>query len=286
MNIRILTIATLISTLFGCSSLPESNVALDRAQSQLNAAENNPQVTSFAAKELSEAQTTFQQAKTSWKNKEDPTKTNHLAYMATQRVKIAENMASSMKSQSTIANAGAERDQLLLRARTSEANQAEERSRASAAALAAAEREATENALQHEKRVNELELELKSLNAKQTERGMVITLGDVLFKTGKSEISGNVGPMISKLADFLKRYPQQQASIEGHTDSTGTKEGNHALSQRRANAVQAALLNQGVSRNQLRTQAFGQSKPIADNSTSDGRRLNRRVEVVFDQTAE
>jgi outer membrane protein OmpA-like peptidoglycan-associated protein len=232
-------------------------------------------------------------AQASWEKKEDPAKVNHLAYMASQRVTIAQDTASSVASQAITANAKAERDKLLLAVRTSEANQAEaratqseQRNRLAAEALAAAQIQATESTRQHEIRVGELEAELKSLNAKQTERGIVISLGDVLFNTGKAEISMNAAPTMSKLANFLNRYPQQRALIEGHTDNTGSEAGNYALSQRRADAVQIALLNLGVKRNQLSTQAFGQNNPVADNSTAVGRQLNRRVDIVFEQVAD
>ena len=321
MNIRILTIATLITTLGACSSIPQPNLALDQAQSQLNAAESNSQVTSLAATELTQAQKAMKLAKTSWEKQEDPAKTNHLAYMASQRVKIAQDTASNLGSQAITANASAERDKILLKARindanqaeernrisanalaqakieasensrqlkarTDEANQAEERNRISAKALAATKIEASENDRQHKARVSELESELESLNARQSERGIVITLGDVLFKTGKSETStNNIEVTISTLADFLIRHPQQQVSIEGHTDSTGNEAGNYILSQQRADVVKIALINKGVNRNQLSTLAFGESRPIADNDTVVGRQLNRRVDIVFEQTA-
>jgi outer membrane protein OmpA-like peptidoglycan-associated protein len=292
-NFSIITIAVLVTALSSCSSTPKHNAALDQAQSQLKIAESNPEVTSLAADELTEAQNAVRMAQVAWDKKQESSKVNHLAYVGSQRVTIAQDTAASAASQAITANASAERDKLLLSVRTNEANQAEkraiqseERNRISADALAAAKMQATESTRQHEARVLALESELESLNAKQTERGIVVTLGDVLFSTGNAEISVNAAPTISKLAKFLNHYTEQHASIEGHTDSTGSEAGNYVLSQRRANAVQTALISLDVNRNQLTTQAYGQSVPIADNTTAVGRQLNRRVDIVFEQTSD
>ncbi len=291
MYTRIFTITALVAALAACSSEPTHNAALDLAQSQLKAAESNSQVTTLAAKELTEAQKAMRNAELAWQNKKEPATVNHLSYLASQRVVIAEDTASSLSSRAITANAKAERDNLLLQVRTDEANQAKaraiqanQRNLIATEALLAAQAKASESNSQHNQRVRELETELKDLNAKQTERGLVISLGDVLFRTGKSDISASATPTMQKLARFLNRYPEQSVSIEGHTDNTGSRAGNYSLSQRRADAVQTALINQGVKRNQIRTQAYGQENPVASNSTVDGRQQNRRVDIVFDRT--
>jgi outer membrane protein OmpA-like peptidoglycan-associated protein len=130
-------------------------------------------------------------------------------------------------------------------------------------------------------RISSLQSELDELNAKETPRGMVVTLGDVLFRTGQSQLQPASANDIAKLADFFKRNPERTASIEGHTDSVGSAQANQLLSERRANAVLTALVRQGVPSDRLRTQAFGEDNPTASNDNETGRQMNRRVEIVF-----
>ena len=134
--------------------------------------------------------------------------------------------------------------------------------------------------------LNELELQLKDLNAKKTDRGMVVTVDDVLFDSGQARLLAEGSRSMVKLADFFKRNPERTASIEGFTDSVGSATANLDLSQRRANAVMAALIELGVPANRMSAEAFGEEMPTASNVTPIGRKLNRRVEIVFNTRAE
>jgi outer membrane protein OmpA-like peptidoglycan-associated protein len=86
---------------------------------------------------------------------------------------------------------------------------------------------------------------------------------------------------MAKLAEFLKRYPEARASIEGHTDSVGSASSNYNLAQRRADSVRSALVGLGVPTASMSTRAFGPDVPAATNDTPSGRQMNRRVEIVF-----
>jgi len=131
-----------------------------------------------------------------------------------------------------------------------------------------------------ESRSRQLEAQLKEMEAKKTERGMVITLGDVLFDTNRAQLkSGGMGN-VQKLADFFKQYPQRKVMIEGFTDSTGSNSSNQDLSDRRAQSVRTALLDMGVGADRIRWRGYGESYPVASNDTASGRQLNRRVEIV------
>lgn len=130
-------------------------------------------------------------------------------------------------------------------------------------------------------RTSQLEAQLKELNAKKTERGLVITLGDVLFDTNKALLKSSGTRSLQKLAAFLKQYPQRKAQIEGYTDSTGSAEYNQGLSSRRANVVRTSLTEMGIDTARLTTRGFGKDSPVASNSTADGRRMNRRVEIIL-----
>ncbi len=127
----------------------------------------------------------------------------------------------------------------------------------------------------------ELKTQLDDLNAKQTERGLVITLGDVLFDTNKAELKSGATQTLQKLAGFLKKYPERQLQVEGYTDSTGSPDHNQALSDRRANAVRSVLTSMGISADRITTRGYGPESPVASNDTASGRQMNRRVEIIL-----
>ena len=131
------------------------------------------------------------------------------------------------------------------------------------------------------KMANKLERELAELNAKQTDRGIILTLGDVLFEFDKAELMSGGVRAVNKLAAFLQEYENRNLLIEGHTDSIGTPEYNLDLSRRRAEAVRSALMGKGVARDRIITKGYGKRYPVASNETEAGRQQNRRVEVII-----
>ncbi len=100
------------------------------------------------------------------------------------------------------------------------------------------------------------------------------------FETGKSDIKSESQKIIDQVAEMLVQNPILKISIEGHTDNVGTPASNQTLSLNRAKAVVAALVAKGIEKTRLSAKGLGQTKPIADNITSDGKALNRRVEIV------
>jgi outer membrane protein OmpA-like peptidoglycan-associated protein len=127
----------------------------------------------------------------------------------------------------------------------------------------------------------ELQRQLEILQARPTDRGLVLTLGDTLFATGRAEIKSGATANLDKLSTFLTEYPDRTAAIEGYTDSIGSEEMNQSLSERRANAVKNYLVGRGVSTARLTTSGRGEGSPVADNESAAGRQQNRRVEVVI-----
>jgi outer membrane protein OmpA-like peptidoglycan-associated protein len=119
------------------------------------------------------------------------------------------------------------------------------------------------------------------MKATQTNRGIVLTLGDVLFDTGRAELNPGAATKMDQLTEFLKEHPDRRVEIDGFTDSVGSDAYNEELSERRANAVKAALVSRGVDPTRINTQGYGKAYPVASNSESGGRQLNRRVEVVI-----
>lgn len=103
----------------------------------------------------------------------------------------------------------------------------------------------------------------------------------ILFDVGKSELKSAAMGNIQNLANSLKENPETNVTIIGHTDNTGSDALNYRLSERRAEAVKAFTMNQGIMANRLSTKGKGEAEPIADNATEDGRAKNRRVEIVI-----
>ena len=104
---------------------------------------------------------------------------------------------------------------------------------------------------------------------------------DVLFDVNSAALKPGAYTEINRVAQVLVQYPQTNIQIAGHTDSSGAEAYNQQLSERRAMTVQNALANQGVAANRMRALGFGESQPVADNSTESGRQLNRRVVVTI-----
>lgn len=297
-NQRLIPITLIAAAvLAGCSSLPANNSLLDQARSDYNTAQASPQVASLAAGELKQASESLDKANSAAAKGEKTATVDHLAYVSKQQTAIAQETAKQKAAELAVANANVERDQVRLDARTREADMATrsaeisqrdaekaqrqaatERQVAGAAQMdAQAARQQTQDA---ESRTRDLEAQLKDLQAKKTDRGMVITLGDVLFDTNHAELKSGGIRNLQKLGDFLKQYPQRMVMIEGFTDSTGSDSYNVSLSDQRAHSVRTALLDMGITAERITSRGYGEAYPVADNKTSAGRQLNRRVEVI------
>jgi outer membrane protein OmpA-like peptidoglycan-associated protein len=203
---------------------------------------------------------------------------------AKQQALIAQGTADQQAVELAAAKTQAERDQMRLEARTAEADAAKQQA---LIAQGTAEQQAAELAAANAKAesaqalIAQQETQLKELNAKQTERGLVITLGDVLFSPGQAQLKSGSMRSIHKLVDFLKQYPQRKVLIEGYTDSTGSDSLNQKLSERRAHAVRTTLVDNGIAADRITTRGYGKAFPVADNDTPANRQMNRRVEITL-----
>lgn len=126
-----------------------------------------------------------------------------------------------------------------------------------------------------------LEEQIVSLATTQTDRGLVMTLGDVLFDTGEDDLKNSANRTVLKLVQFLQLNPKRVVRIEGYTDSTGGKEDNLVLSRERAQAVADVLIDLGVDEKRIQVAGYGDQYPVDVNATERGRAQNRRVEIVF-----
>jgi outer membrane protein OmpA-like peptidoglycan-associated protein len=118
-------------------------------------------------------------------------------------------------------------------------------------------------------------------NLQQTQRGLVISLSDILFDVGKSTLKPGAQASIGRIAVVLRQYPQHQILVEGHTDATGGDDFNLQLSRDRANSVRTELVAGGVDASKIAAEGFGETRPVATNDTPAGRQQNRRVEIVI-----
>lgn len=142
------------------------------------------------------------------------------------------------------------------------------------------EQAARQRTLDAESRSRLLEAQLLELQARKTDRGMVVTLGDVLFDTNRAQLKTGGVRNVERLADFVRQYPQRNVMIEGFTDSTGSESRNQELSDERAGAVRTALLGMGIGTERITSRGYGDAYPVAGNETAAGRQMNRRVEIV------
>src|SRR5450631_3759659 len=182
-----------------------------------------------------------------------------------------------------------EADSANRRANMAQANAADQQQIADAAnsRAAAAQANASDQAQQADAAraaAEELQKQIDGLQARVTDRGLVLTLGDVLFASGNANLNSAGDSHLGRLAVFLNKYMDRTAVIEGHTDNIGGEDYNLGLSQRRADSVKSYLVNQGVESGRLSASGKGKGSPVADNSSATGRQQNRRVEVIIENT--
>lgn len=115
----------------------------------------------------------------------------------------------------------------------------------------------------------------------ETPRGPSLTLDDVLFDFEQSSLRPEAHNTVEKAASYLRSNPERTALVEGHTDHTGDDVFNQGLSEQRSESIKTALMSLGIDESRIQTAGFGESNPVSDNSTLEGRQANRRVEVIF-----
>jgi outer membrane protein OmpA-like peptidoglycan-associated protein len=292
----------------GCASEQKraAQVQMERARTAYQRAQTDPTVQTYAPLRLIDAERALRAAE----GATDVDDRLHLGYIAEKKAEIATVTGATGKTDQGMQQLGKEVSDTLLqkrdrelkalragtqrsdadaerarraaetRTREAEARDAEAKAReAEQARRQAAETEQARAAEQA--KTAALANELANLKAQQTGRGLVLTVGDVLFATGKAEVSSGGQRSIDKLADFLKAYPRRNVLIEGHTDNTGDQDFNIKLSQQRADTVRDRLVEKGVAAQRIRTKGYGAKFPVVDNDTTGGRQQNRRVEVVI-----
>lgn len=221
---------------------PAANMSLERARTDYQQAANDPTVKANASADLFAAEKLLQQAEATWEEDDDSDEVDHLSYLTSRKVDLARATANQAVSKKSFEELSGQKDQIRLQAR---------------------------------------EAEIAKLKAKKVPQGILVTLGDVLFDTARSNLKPGSLQNMYPLVEYLKRHAETRVKIDGHTDNRGSADYNANLSQMRAEAVRTFLITNGISSARISAQGMGEDYPVATNSTAAGRQQNRRVEVTI-----
>jgi OmpA-OmpF porin, OOP family len=258
-----------IAVLSACASTPPRNETLDMARAIVPQVENSPRA-GIAATNVSNARKSLDTANRLVDSGGKLVDINFEAQSAVINAQIAQEKILTAQAQEEIEKGTAQRQAVLLESRDREVER-NVQSATDARAVADASN----------LRAASLESELADLKAKRTERGLVLTLGDVLFDTGGATLKAGAYGTLDRLAMALKDKPGRSVAIEGHTDNVGSDQNNQVLSMHRAESVRSALMQRGVAAPQMNVMGRGESTPVASNDDAGGRQQNRRVEMIF-----
>jgi outer membrane protein OmpA-like peptidoglycan-associated protein len=234
-------------------------------------AEDEAQAQAAADKKAAEAREAKARA-----DAEDQAKRRSDAEAAQKQAEAAQADAEKMKAEAQQAAAEAARQKEAAEKATAEAV-AQQQALAAETAKAQAEAEKEKQEL----RARLLQQLNTILSTRDTARGLIANMSDVLFKTGSFELLPGARERLAKVSGIVLAYPSLHLQIEGHTDSVGTDEYNQTLSEKRAGAVRDYLVQQGIAADAIEARGFGKTQPIASNETAEGRQQNRRVEMVL-----
>lgn len=248
--------------LTGCAWTGPTTPALGQARAAYAAAQADPEVLRHAAAELDLAARTLGEAEAA--RGDDA---SHLAYMAEQRARIARQLGQARAN-----------DRVALEARLHDAEEA--RARAEARAKELEEERDVNDRLNAQLR--RLQAQIAELQARETQHGWILTLGsDLLFDIGSARLKPGGQRALVNLARFMGQHAERKIAIEGFTDASGSPEANKRLSEARAQAVREALVREGIEPGRIEARGLGAAFPVASNTNSGGRQLNRRVEILL-----
>ena len=267
LNKRVVLSVAIAAILSACSAAPPRNESLETARTVVPEIEKSSRA-GVAAMDISNARKSLDAANRLAEAKGKQADIEYEANNAVTSAQIANEKILTAQANEEIAQGTAQRQAVLLQARERESQSSADQASASA------------------QRVDSLEAQLADLKVQKTERGLVLTLGDVLFDTGQATLKSGAYGTLDRLATALRAKSERKVLIEGHTDNVGSDESNQGLSERRAQSVQSALMQRDVARSQVTALGKGENFPIASNDSADGRQSNRRVELIFteDQT--
>lgn len=252
-SLRVTSIAATALLAAACAS-NDTPDPLAQAVQTFEMAKSDPSVRQHAPAELNLAQNALAGARRAVRKKAERDEIVHLAYLAEQRAKIALNRGNARADQKQLVQLGERRGQLMLQAQSDKAMSEQQR----------------------------LQAQLSELATKHNARGLVVTLGDILFDFNGTTLKSGGHKQIDRLAEVLQTAPDRKVIVEGHTDSVGSEDYNRNLSQQRADVVRQALIEQGVDRTRVSSTGMGEATPVATNASGAGRQQNRRVEIIIE----
>jgi outer membrane protein OmpA-like peptidoglycan-associated protein len=266
--------------LAGCAGAPSSPDGAADARARLTALQSNANLANLAPVALAEAEDAVRLA-------EEPVGRDtelgaHRVFMAERKVGIAEAKASTRYAEDQRTRLSEERGEARLQARTLEADRARAATDLARSDADAERMLAADAAARAAQEAEELQRQIEALKAEATERGLVLTLGDLLFAFDSADLRAGATGTLDRLVGFLNQYPNRNVKIEGHTDNVGNADYNYRLSQRRAESVRSYLVNQGVGFARISASGMGQDQPVVGNDSESGRQQNRRVELIID----
>ncbi|HEX2790475.1 MAG TPA: OmpA family protein [Steroidobacteraceae bacterium] len=295
--------------LTACATAPVEPDGAAALRARLTQLQSDPQLGSRAPLAMEQANIAVTAAE---KPETDRVRSAHLEFMADRKISIARAEAESQLSVDQRKGLTEQREAMRLQARTQEADAANRRanmaqanaadqqqladaanSRAALAQANASDQEQQADAARAAtaaatadaaRQADELQRQIDGLQARVTDRGLVLTLGDVLFASGMANLNSGGDAHLGKLAVFLNKYMDRTALIVGYTDNIGGEDYNLGLSQRRADSVKSFLVQQGIDSSRLSASGKGKGSPVADNSSATGRQQNRRVEVIIENS--
>jgi outer membrane protein OmpA-like peptidoglycan-associated protein len=230
------------AVLLALSACTGPNPSLEAARSEVTSAQADPDLQKYAPGELALAGNALQDADNAYTTDGDVDTVNSKAYVASQAVAIARASAEERRASAQVADLGAERERV---------------------------------------RVAALKEQLAAMQPKETPRGLVVTVGDVLFDTASATLRPGGVQQVQRIAEVLVKNPAETVLVEGHADSRGSDSYNMALSQRRADSVRAELVYAGVPADRIIARGMGEGYPVTTNETAAGQQQNRRVEIVI-----
>jgi len=302
-----------------CATIDAPTPALQEARATMRVAEGDSAVLAGAPLELKRANEALDRANHALISGEPIAEIDHHAYIATRRAQLAIAVGAAKNNEAAIKAAEVERERARADVRTLEAQMARtdanaqraqaaaalqqassaqqqasaaqqqadlaaRQAAASQAQAAASQSQAEQSRAQAEasaSRAADLQRQLAELEALKTDRGRVVTLGDVLFEFNRADVKPVAQMRLRKLADFLRQYEDRKVLIEGYTDNIGSATYNEQLSFRRAEAIRAQLALLGVGTDRMGAIGYGKDYPVASNNTDTNRAMNRRVEVII-----
>ena len=276
-HLKPLFIATSALLVTACASTKIDSPLVTESEQHFSKVADSEMVKSNAPVAYDDAEKALDKLKKRAKADAEETELKHLAYVSQRESSIAQQQAELSLAEKKISEAEVNRKDMIIALKSQEAEEA--RRLASQYANQAIDARRQLQLTKEEKA--RMESLLAEFKAKETERGLVLTLDNILFDLNKATLKPGSERSVEKLADFLREYPERNLLIEGFTDSTGEASYNKELSNERAETIKVALQSLGIDSDRIGVKCYGEHFPVATNETKAGRQLNRRVEIII-----